>query len=157
MVHYKPVKVSINILRLAEVIINVINRHHGFFDSIVTNRGLFFTLKFWSLLCYFFVIKYRLSTTFYPQIDGQTKRQNSRIKANLGAFVNFKQNDWAKFLSMAKFAYHNPKNATTGHTLFELNCGYHPRIFYKKNVNSYSKSKLANELSAELRKLMTVC
>ena len=36
---------------------------------------------------------------------------------------------------MAKFAYNNVKNASTGYTLFELNYGYHPRILYKENLD----------------------
>ena len=45
-VHYEPVKVTINAPGLAEVIINVIVRHHSLTDSIVTDRGLLFILKF---------------------------------------------------------------------------------------------------------------
>ena len=44
-----------------------------------------------------------------------------------------------------------------GHLPFELNCRYHPWILYKKDVEPCSKSKLADELSAELRELMIVC
>ena len=58
---------------------------------------------------------------------------------------------------MAKFAYNNAKNASTGHMPFELNCGYHPRMSYKEDVDPRSKSKSADELSAELRELMIVC
>ena len=58
---------------------------------------------------------------------------------------------------MAKFAYNNAKNASTGHTPFELNCGYHPRISFEEDTNHGSRSKTANELLAELQKLMTVC
>ena len=58
---------------------------------------------------------------------------------------------------MAEFAYNNAKNASTGHMPFELNCGYHPRILYKDIVDFQSKSKSADELSVELRELMTVC
>ena len=89
MVHYKPVKITINTPDLAEVIINVVVRHHGLPDLIVTDWGSFFTSKFWSSLCYFFGIKRRLSTAFYPQIDGQTKRQNSMMEAYFRAFINF--------------------------------------------------------------------
>ena len=95
MVHYEPVKVTIDAPGLAKVIINVVVRHHGLPDSIVTNWGSLFTSKFWSLLCYFLSIKQRLSTAFYPQTDGQTEKQNSTIEAYLQAFVNFEQNDWA--------------------------------------------------------------
>ena len=123
----------------------------------MTDRGSLFTSKFWSSLCYFLGVKRRLSTAFHPQTDGQTERQNSTMEAYLRAFVNFEQNDWARLLSMAEFAYNNAKNASTGHMLFELNCGYHPQVSYKEDVDSRSQSKSVDELSAELRELMIVC
>ena len=58
---------------------------------------------------------------------------------------------------MAKFAYNNAKNASIGFTSFELNCRYHPRVFYKKDLDPCSKSKTAEEIFSELWKLMTVC
>lgn len=36
-VHYKPVKIIIDTLSLAEIIIDIVLRHHGLFDSIVSN------------------------------------------------------------------------------------------------------------------------
>ena len=157
MVHYEPVKVTIDAPRLAEVILDMLVRHHGLPDSIVTDRGSLFTSKFWSSLCYFLGVKRRLSTAFHPQTDGQTERQNSTMEAYLRAFVNFEQNDWARLLPMAEFAYNNAKNASTGHTLFELNCGFYPRMSYKEDVDPHSQSRSADELSAEFRELMTVC
>ena len=58
---------------------------------------------------------------------------------------------------MAEFAYNNAKNARIGHTLFELNCGYHPWVFYEEDIDHCSKFKSAEELSAELWELMTIC
>ena len=58
---------------------------------------------------------------------------------------------------MAEFAYNNTKNASTSHTLFELNCGYHPWMLYEEDINPRSQSKLADKLSAELRKLKVIC
>ena len=138
MVHYEPVKVTIDAPGLAEVIIDVVVRHHGLSDLIVTNRGSLFTSKFWSSLCYFLGVKRRLSTAFHPQTDGQTKWQNSTMEAYVRAFVNFEQNDWARLLPMAEFAYNNAKNASTGHTPFELNCGFHPRMLYEEDVDPRS-------------------
>ena len=66
MVHYEPVKVTINAPGLAEVILDVVVRHHGLPDSIVSDRGSLFTSKFWSSLCYFLGIKRRLFITFHP-------------------------------------------------------------------------------------------
>ncbi len=58
---------------------------------------------------------------------------------------------------MAEFAYNNAKNASTGHTPFELNCGFNPRASYKEDVDPRSQSKSADELATELRELMAIC
>ena len=60
---------------------------------------------------------------------------------------------------MAEFAYNNAKNASTGYTPFELNCGYHPCVSYEEEeiLDPRSKSRTAEELSSELRELMIVC
>ena len=58
---------------------------------------------------------------------------------------------------MAEFTYNNAKNASTGHTPFELNCGFHLWMSYKDDVDPHFQSRSADELSAELRELMIVC
>ena len=58
---------------------------------------------------------------------------------------------------MAEFAYNNAKNANTGQTPFELNCGNHPCVSFKKDTNPRSQSKTADKLLAKLWELMTVC
>ena len=60
------------------------------------------------------------------------------MEAYLQAFVNFKQNNWARLLLMTEFAYNNAKNTSTGHMSFELNCGYFFRMSYKEEVNPHS-------------------
>ena len=57
---------------------------------------------------------------------------------------------------MAEFTYNNSKNTSTGHIPYELNCGYHPQMSYKKEVDPRSQSKSADELSKKLRELMVV-
>ena len=79
------------------------------------------------------------------------------MEAYLQAFINFEQNDKARLLPMAKFAYNNAKNLSTGHTLFELNYGYHLCVSFKEDTNPYSYLKSADKLSAKLQQLITVC
>lgn len=40
---------------------------------------------------------------------------------------------------------------------FKLNCGYHPHVSYKKDVNSHFQLKLVDELVNKLRDLITIC
>ncbi len=58
---------------------------------------------------------------------------------------------------MAEFVYNNAKNASTGYTPFELNCGYHLSVSFEEDVNPRSRSRSANKLAEELRELMEVC
>ena len=60
------------------------------------------------------------------------------MEAYLWDFVNFEQNNCAQLLLMAEFTYNNAKNASTGYMLFESNCGYHPWVFYEKDLDPYS-------------------
>ena len=43
-------------------------------------------------------------------------------------YVTYKQDQWNEYLPAVKFAYNNAKQASTGFTLFELDCGQHPNI-----------------------------
>ncbi len=157
MVYYKPVKVTIDILGLVEVIINMVMCHHGVLESIITNQDLLFISKCWSLLCYFLGIKRKLFTAFYLQTNGQTKKQNSTMEVYLRVFVNWKKNDWARLLPMAKFTYNNTKNTSTGHTSFKLYSRFHSQMSFEKDVNLCSRSYLANKLADKLRELMRIC
>ena len=112
--------------------------------------------KFWSFLCYFLSIKRRLFITFHLQTDGKTEWQNSTIEAYLEAFVYYKQNNGTRLLPIVEFAYNNVKYISKGYTSFKLNCSYHLHVFYKEDIDPYSRSKIADELTKELRNLMAV-
>ena len=58
---------------------------------------------------------------------------------------------------MTEFAYNNANNASTDHTHFEFNYDYYPQMLYEEDVDPRSKSKLAEELLAELKELIIVC
>lgn len=89
MVYYQPVKIIVDVPDLVKVIINTVVRHHGLPNPMVSNRGSVFTSKFRLWLCYFFGIKRKDLTTLRPQINGQTKKQNSTMEDQLQAFLNF--------------------------------------------------------------------
>ena len=58
---------------------------------------------------------------------------------------------------MAKFAYNDAKNASTGHTPFELNCDYYLKVSFEEDVDSCSKSRSTDKLVGKLRELIEVC
>ena len=104
MVDYEPVQITIDAPGLAEMILDVLLRHHGPPDLVVSDRGSVFTCKFWSSLYYFLGIRRRLYT------EGQTGRQNSTMKAYLRVFVNYEQKDLARLYKRPSSPTNKPKN-----------------------------------------------
>lgn len=79
------------------------------------------------------------------------------INSDIIQVIALKQNDQARFLSIAKFVYNNNKNVSIGHILFKLNCDYHFQMSYKDNINFCFKFKSVDKLLIELREFMIVC
>jgi len=73
---YLPIVKTITATKLADLFLNKVVRRFGTPRGIISNYGSIFTSKFWLELCFTTKIKYRLSIAFYPQMDGQIKRQN---------------------------------------------------------------------------------
>ena len=92
---------------LARLYIDNVFRLHGLPDSIISDCGPQFAADFWRYLCSCLGIATRLSTAFHPQTDGQTERINDSMEEYLPAHVNYLQDDWVQYLSLAEFAANN--------------------------------------------------
>lgn len=79
------------------------------------------------------------------------------IEVYLRVFINWEQNDQARLLLMAEFAYNNAKNTSINHTLFKLNYRFHLQVLFEADANTCSTSRLANKLADKLSKLIEVC
>ncbi len=64
--------------------------------------------------------KLKMSTTFRPQMDGQTERVNLVIQQFLRNYVATDQQNWVHHLELAKFYYKNSEHSTTGSTPFQM-------------------------------------
>jgi len=67
---YLPTVKTITVTKLADLFLNKVVRRFRAPRGIISNCGSIFTSEFWLELCFATKIKYRLSTAFYPQIDG---------------------------------------------------------------------------------------
>jgi hypothetical protein len=71
-------------------------------------------------------IQQNISTTYHPQVDGQTKHLNQEVEKYLHAFVNHCQDDWATWLTTAEFMYNDHPLTAMGYMPFYLVTGQHP-------------------------------
>ena len=75
--HLIPCRDTTTAEELAQIYIKHIDRYRGLPRSIVTDRGLMFTSRFWKAFCKAWGINLRFSTAFHLQTDGQTEKFNA--------------------------------------------------------------------------------
>ena len=80
---------------------------HGIPLSIVSDRDLRFTSKFWTGLQNAFDTKLKLSSTYHPQTDGQTARAIQSLEDLLRACVLEQGGSWDSHLPLIEFTYNN--------------------------------------------------
>ncbi|XP_069152709.1 uncharacterized protein [Solanum lycopersicum] len=106
-VHFIPVWVKYTAKKLAELYISKIVRLHGFLIYIIPDRGSLFSSHFWKALQYGLATHLGMSTTFYPQTDGQSKRMIHVLEDIIRACVIDFKDRWDRHLPLAEFANNN--------------------------------------------------
>ena len=76
---------------------------------IVSDRDPKFTSAFWRHFFRKVEIKLTFSTTFHPQIDGQTERVNGILNQYLRNFVSLDKRDWADYVDFAGLVTIRPR------------------------------------------------
>ena len=132
--HYVSIIKTIKVKNLTNVLIKEIIQYHEFFSSIIIDRDSLFTSEYF-FLCYILKIKKKTFTTFYSQINEQTKRQNNIMKQYFRTYVNFAQNNWVFLFFMIEFAYNNANNVSIDILLFKINLNYNFRMIFEKNFD----------------------
>ena len=104
---YFPVRTTITAADLAKLFHQHIVCSFGTPSSIVMDHGSLFISQYWSSLCFHMKARQKLSTAFYPQTDGQMERQNQTLEHYLRCYINYRQDNWVKWLPQAEFVYNN--------------------------------------------------
>ena len=71
-------------------------------------------------------ISTKLSTSFHPQTDGQTKIVNKEVQKFLQIYCFEKQDQWANWLAIAQFSMNSKKHTSTKVAPFEATWSYIP-------------------------------
>ena len=96
--------------------------------GVVSDHDTRITSKFQAEICAYSLIKRRLSTTFYPQTDGQTEVLNRILENYLRAYTSLEQMNQAKLLPSAKYTYNNSRSLSTKVTPFIALYSYNPEL-----------------------------
>ena len=96
-------------------------------------------------------IEMRLSTTFHPQTDGQTKQMNQELEQYLQFFVEHKQKDLLEWLASAEFVVNNKIHMATKVLPFMANYGRELRM--GGDIRKKGKIKSAMEFIERIKKV----
>jgi len=126
MSHFIPCSKDLDARQFANLFMKEIVRLHGLPHNIITDKGTLFTADLWKETTGKLGIERRLSTAFPPQTDGQMGRTNAILEQYLRAYINYQQEDWCGYLSLAEFAYNNGYQETIKNTPFLANYRINP-------------------------------
>ena len=117
--HFIPVQIDYSMDRLAALYVDEIVRLHGVPLSIVSDRDPRFTSRFWKELQSALGTKLKFSTTFHPQIDGQSERLIQVLEDMLRGYVIEFSGSWDRYIPLMEFAYNNSFQLSIGMAPYE--------------------------------------
>lgn len=112
--------------KVVDLFDKVLRKLHGMPKSIVSNRDPVFLSHFWQHLFKLIGTKLRMSTTYHPQSDGQTKIVNKTLQQYLRCFVHEQPNQWGNFLHWVEWHYNTSIHSSTGLSPFQVVYGKSP-------------------------------
>lgn len=127
MVHMAPVHATVTAEETAAIFLDVVFRHHGLPDSIVSDRDVRFTSAFWTRIFQLLGSRLSMSTAQHPETDGQTERVNRVLEDILRSYAT-SYSSWSDFLPIVEFAINNATHASTGLSPFFVVTARHPRV-----------------------------
>ncbi len=80
-----------------------------------------FIFDVWKHICKMLKINIKLFTAYHFKIDDQIKKFNAVMKHYFQVYVNYMQDDWAKWLLEVKFAINNTSSLIILTFLFLIN------------------------------------
>ena len=117
--HFIPVRMDYFMDRLAELYVEEIIRLHGVPLSIMSDRDLRFTSRFWNELQSALGTKLKFSTTFHPQTDGQSERLIQVLEDMLRGCVMEFSGSWDRYVPLMEFSYNNSFQLSIGMAPYE--------------------------------------
>ena len=124
--HFIPLKHPYTARTVVELFIREVVRLHGVPSSVISDRDSLFMSVF---LKEFFRLQgtvLKMSTSYHPQMDGQTEVTNRCLETYLRCFIGDKPRSWVQWLSWAEYWFNTTYHASIDITPFEAVYGRKP-------------------------------
>ncbi|XP_026396413.1 uncharacterized protein LOC113291049 [Papaver somniferum] len=111
---------------MAQEFLTNVFKLHGLPSSIVSDRDKMFTINFWQDLFKSLGTELNLSTSYYPQTDGQTERVNACLENYLRCICGHKPSNWSQCLALVEWWYNTSYHRGLKISPFQVLYGYVP-------------------------------
>ncbi|KAK3019066.1 hypothetical protein RJ639_004353 [Escallonia herrerae] len=135
----------------AQLFFKHVVKYWGMPQDIVSDRDSRFTENFWTELFKLFGSQLSMSSSYHPELDGQTERFNPMLEEYLRHFVGATQKNWVKRLDVAQLCFKSRKSSSTGNNAFEIMNGQQLLLPHTVNVPNAGKSPRAIIFNEEWR------
>ncbi|CDO69553.1 hypothetical protein BN946_scf185038.g4 [Trametes cinnabarina] len=123
-----PTHDTLTASELADLFVLHVFSKHRVLAHVTSDWGSEFVSHFFCSLGKALDMRLHFTSGYHPEGNGQTERVNQTLKQYLRIYCNYQQDNWARLLPLAEFAYNDAPNVTTGISPFFANKGYHPRL-----------------------------
>lgn len=96
--HFIPIKHAYTALHIAQIFMNDVYKLHGLPKTIISDRDPVFTSAVWQQLFKLSDTKLMMSSSYHPQIDGQTECLNQCVEGFLRCTVHSYPRQWSKWI-----------------------------------------------------------
>ncbi|GJX17176.1 putative reverse transcriptase domain-containing protein [Tanacetum coccineum] len=117
--HILPMKKTDSMEKLTQLYLKEIVCRHGVPISIISDRDSRFASGFWRSLQNALGTEVNMSTTYHPEIDGQSERTIQTLEDMLRACVIDFGKNWNQHLPLVEFSYNNSYHASIKAAPFE--------------------------------------
>jgi hypothetical protein len=117
--HFLPIRETYSSERMAELFVKEIVAKHGVSVSIVSDRDTRLTSRFWKKFHETMGTRLNISTSYYPQTNGQSERTIQTLEDMLRACVIDFGDSWDDHLPLVEFSYNNSYHASIGMPRYE--------------------------------------
>lgn len=129
--HFIPLRHPYSAQTVAVVFAKEVVRSHGMPRPIVSDWNPIFLSNFWTELFKLQGTQLRMSTDYYPEIDGQTKVLNQGLETYLRCFSSEQPRKWCNWLPWAKYWYNTSHHAAVNTSTFEALYGRPPLTLHQ--------------------------
>ena len=149
MSHFVATTEKITAEGLARLFRDNVWKLQGLPESVISDRRPQFAAGMTKELNKILGIETKLSTAYHLEIDRQTERTNQELEQYLKMYVNYRQNNWAKWLATAEFAFNNKVHTVTKMSPFQVNYGREPRMGF--DIRKKGKNEKAEKFVREMK------